>query len=349
MKCGVCKGGIARGYCGACVQDRVCQHEWLDDVVGRGAVQNTPGEWSASSLHQLYEYQARRLQARRARVAELRARIREREQQIAAAQQRHRELGELSRSRRAQLQESRAEQGVVERGRVQRVEAELRTDRLVLASALCSVVGLRVVESDVFAGVDERARLFGLPWPGTDDWNKYPADYVNACVSHCVHVFSVLAHYLHLHLPFSILKRGSRLFIRPNWRLADAREAALSIDDSNRASFVAGLGMLFYDIAYMCHRQGVRVPVEQVADVVENMRLAVLAQGEPANEARMRLPFALDIYAVVQEVMRMYADPSRPSSDLELRDRVHEELRRLHLCDDAVDSMDYDDENWTVV
>ncbi|KAJ2276244.1 hypothetical protein EV176_002438 [Coemansia sp. RSA 451] len=360
MKCGVCKGGTGRGYCGACVQDRMCQHEWLSNVVQERTAQVAQSGWTADRAQQLYEYQTRRLQARQARVAELKARIHEREQQIAAARQWYRELSESNKRNSVQQLESNTglstkqearEQSHATQSALERVETTataLRADRLVLTSALCTVVGLRTVETDVFAGVDERARLFGLPWPGIDDWRKFPADYINACVSHSVHIFSVLSNYLHLQTPFAVVKRGSRLFIRPNWRQVDVREAALSIDD-DRASFVVGLAMLFYNIAFMCHRQGVRVPVEQVADAVENMRLAVLAQAEPENTARTRLPFALDIYTVVQEVMRMYADPAHPDADLELRSRVHDELRRLHLCDDAVDSVDYEDDNWAII
>ncbi|KAI9504276.1 hypothetical protein BX070DRAFT_182448, partial [Coemansia spiralis] len=87
----------------------------------------------------------------------------------------------------------------------------------------------------------------------------YPNDYINACVGHCIHIFSVLSHYLHTKLPFHISKRGANLYIRPNWRQVDAGEAELNIKDSNHASFIVGLSMLFFDIAYLCHRQGVRV------------------------------------------------------------------------------------------
>ncbi|KAJ1726537.1 hypothetical protein LPJ61_005122, partial [Coemansia biformis] len=240
-----------------------------------------------------------------------------------------------------------------------RVRALLRKDRRTLADALCEVVGLQLAppasSGDVFSGMDAQARLFGLPWLGTDDWAKYPNDYINACVSHCTQVFSVLAHYFHLRLPFAISKRGSSLFIRPNWREVDAGEATLSIGDANRASFVVGLSMLLYDVAFMCHRQGVRVPVEQIADVVDNLRQAVVVLASRENEARQRLPFTLDVYAVVQEVLKMYtragdADSgAEAEADAALRSQVHDVLRRLHLCDDAVDSVEYEDASWAII
>ncbi|KAJ2011769.1 hypothetical protein GGI06_004399 [Coemansia sp. S85] len=198
--------------------------------------------------------------------------------------------------------------------------------------------------------MDDRKRLFGLPWPGHEDWAKYPNDYINACVGHCIHIFSVLAHYLHLDLPFHISKRGSSLYIRANWRDVDVGEAALSIGDSNTASFVVGLSMLFFDIAYLCHRQGVRVVAERITDAVDNMRQAVLSLAERENEIRQRAPLELELYSVVQEVMKMYEHAGRKESEASLlRQQVHDVLRRLHLCDDAVDSIDYDDENWALV
>ncbi|PIA17040.1 hypothetical protein COEREDRAFT_80756 [Coemansia reversa NRRL 1564] len=368
MKCGVCRAANPRSYCGACIRDRICQHDWLVDAtntVRRGdAAQKV--EWTSMRVQQLYEYQSRRLQARRQRVTALRDRIQVREQQIAAAKQLHSEMLDQTASQRERVHQH--EQGAMQlleksaqeatkafnksAGQCQRAHAMLRQDRGILAEALCGVVGLQLrlpANDDVFSSMDGQARLFGLPWPGSDDWAKYPNEYINACVNHCIHVFSVLTHYFHMRLPFHILKRGSGLFIRPNWRLVDVDEAALSIDDSNRGSFVVGLSMLLYDIAFMCHLQGVRVPIEQITDVVENLRQAVLALSHRENEARIRLPFTLDVYSVVQEIMKMYSAPGDTEPDATLRDQVHNVLRQLHLCDDAVDSVDYDDENWAII
>ncbi|KAJ2453604.1 hypothetical protein EV183_002129 [Coemansia sp. RSA 2336] len=320
-------------------------HDWLRGIVSSAAPASKRHEWDSDSIQRLYEYQSRRLQLRRQRVAALRAQISRREEQIALATQLRDELNDRARLQQPteSIEETQLQSVTKRRRKCQRAETALRSDRLILAKALCSVVGLRLVETDVFAGVDERARLFGLPWPGKDDWTKYPADYINACVGHCIHVFSVLSHYLHLNLPFCIFKRGSRLLVRPNWRQVDEGEAALHEDD--RPRFVVGLAMLFYDIAFMCHRQGVRVPVEQVTDAVENMRLVVLALDEPENEAVARLPFTLDVYAVVQEVMRMYSLESEAALQ-----QIHDVLRQLHLCDDTVDAIDFDDdENWAII
>ncbi|KAJ2081482.1 hypothetical protein H4R24_002307 [Coemansia sp. RSA 988] len=367
MKCGVCRAANPKSYCGACIRDRICQREWLTDTTSTACGSNVREvEWTPVRVQQLYEYQSKRLQARRLRVAALRDRIQVREHQIVEAKQLHSEMLEQTTARRAQIRRNeqetarRLEQSALEATETshkntlqcQRAHAMLRQDRGILAEALCGVVGLQLrlpANDDVFSSMDGQSRLFGLPWPGSEDWAKYPNEYINACVSHCIHVFSVLTHYFHLRLPFHILKRGSSLFIRPNWRLVDVDEAALSIDDSNRASFIVGLSMLLYDVAFMCHRQGVRIPIEQITDVVENLRQAVLALSHRENEARIRLPFTLDIYSVVHEIMKMYSAPGEAEPDATLRDQVHNVLRQLHLCDDTVDSVDCDDENWAII
>ncbi|KAJ2413762.1 hypothetical protein GGI10_002843 [Coemansia sp. RSA 2530] len=380
MKCSICSAAKPKYYCGQCVRDRMCQHDWVLELANDagGGSKRAP---SSTCTMQLYEYQTDRLRAGYQRVAALKAQVRARQQLVAEAQQR---LGDAARSlaeRRAQLQEfklgeaARAEKAMFEAkstgskkaAQVAKVSGTLRKDRRILANALCQVVGLQTAgaaaqnlgiedddeDDEVFflnMDMDDRKRLFGLPWPGHEDWAKYPNDYINACVGHCIHIFSVLAHYLHLDLPFHISKRGSSLYIRANWRDVDVGEAALSIGDSNTASFVVGLSMLFFDIAYLCHRQGVRVVAERITDAVDNMRQAVLSLAERENEIRQRAPLELELYSVVQEVMKMYEHAGRKESEASLlRQQVHDVLRRLHLCDDAVDSIDYDDENWALV
>ncbi|KAJ2874141.1 hypothetical protein GGH93_002637 [Coemansia aciculifera] len=388
MKCSICSAAKPKYYCGQCVRDRVCQHDWVLELAskagsGSSSEHGTSTSPSSACALQLYEYQTDRLRAGYQRVAALKAKVRARQQLIAEAQQRRDDAAQLLAQRRAQLQELKQGEAVLteramyeaksagskKAAQVAKVSGVLRKDRGILANALCQVVGLQTAgaaaqnhglgdgedddEDDMFflsMDMDDRKRLFGLPWPGHEDWAKYPNDYINACVGHCIHIFSILAHYLHLDLPFHISKRGSSLYIRANWRDVDVGEAALSIGDNNTASFIVGLSMLFFDIAYLCHRQGVRVMTERITDAVDNMRQAVLSLAEHESEARQRVPLELELYSVVQEVMKMYVDAGRKESEaVLLRQQVHDVLRRLHLCDDAVDSVDYDDENWAII
>ncbi|KAJ2365866.1 hypothetical protein H4S01_003014 [Coemansia sp. RSA 2610] len=359
MDCGVCAGSKPRGFCGACVRERWLQHAWLDGVVRAGSSRQEKHTPEGQQTHEVYEWQARRLQARRQRVAQLRTLIGQRQDQIAAARQLRDTLQQQQQECRDRLAEdkdglaegkdrlAKDKDGLAEgrdrrRARWQRAQAQVRADRRVLAQALGGVAGLRLQGG---AALDER--LFGLPWPQRADWAKYPAAYIEACVGHAVHVFSVLAHYLHARLPFYAAKRGGRLYMRAAWRRADAPAAELAV--SPRARFVVALGMLFCAIAELCRAQGVAAP--EPADVVGNMRRAVCALAEPPPAAT---PPPLDVYAAVVEAMRLYADAARPAAALALREAVHAELRRLHLCDDAVDAADRDDassddENWAII
>ncbi|KAJ1882555.1 hypothetical protein LPJ57_000837 [Coemansia sp. RSA 486] len=314
-------------------------------------------------MQQLYEYRSSRLEARRQRIARLRQQIAQRQQQVTAAQQTLRTKADTSEQRQAQLRELeqdisvqlarhvRAEEDAQAQklAAFQRLLEALRKDREILCDALCGVVGLQLEASeDEFAVLADGVCLFGLPWPGAEGWDKYPREYIDACVGHCVHVLSVLAHYYHASLPFRIVKRGAQLLIRPHWRAADAGEAPLSAVDTELPAFIVGLAMLFYNIAYLCYCQGVELPPERATHAVENLRLAVLGTSIPltsAEPAGNRSAFAIDVYDIVTQTMQLYSD----GPDLELRQQVHSVLRSLHLCDDAVDSVDYDDENWAII
>ncbi|KAJ2786009.1 hypothetical protein H4R18_000224 [Coemansia javaensis] len=347
MQCGICRAAAGRGYCGACVGDRVRQHEWLAAAVERGRERGRE-EGSSGGRWWWDEAGQRRLcecQGARRRAEALRARIRAREQQIAAARRVRGELEAQAARRRAEAAErarGAAAQRLAQaagdagdaarraRAQQQRARAALRSDRRVLAAALCDVAGLRL------AGDDAQARrLFGLAWPAAGDWARRPDAYVSACASHCAQVLSVLAHYLHLRLPFAVARRGAALHIRPAWR--PAAEAALATaGPATRPAFAVGLAMLLYNVAFLCHRQGVAVPAARAVDPVANLRRAVLALAAPAPP-RPPPPFALDLYAVVGEVLRLYA-AAAPA----LRPQVHDVLRRLRLCDDAIAAADAD-------
>ncbi|KAJ1887904.1 hypothetical protein LPJ66_008861 [Kickxella alabastrina] len=377
MQCSVCKTANPKHYyCGTCVHDRVYQHDWVLGTRHTVAERAHPG----ALQQQHHAHQSGRLQGLHQRITQLRAQISRRQQQISAAQRLHHQLASAQARRQTQLEEALAQGAgrAAERQvlgaqeacaksleRCQRIERGLAGDRGTLARALSSVVGLQldVPEDEVLVLLDDGRQLFGLPWPGPEEWTRYPAEYINACVGHCVHVFSVLAHYFHADLPFRVLKRGPRLMIRPHWRSVDAGEALLSLSGgagSGVAAFVVGLGMLLFNVAYLCHCRGVSVPVEQVADAVENLRLAVVGEPEPEPEPepgpgpavarRQQGAFALDVYAVIMEAAKMYAGPMLGGdSEGALRTQVHGVLRSLHLCDDAVDSVDYDDENWAII
>ncbi|KAJ2030894.1 hypothetical protein GGI08_009448, partial [Coemansia sp. S2] len=195
------------------------QHDWvlgLASKTGSGSSSDHGASTSPSSTCalQLYEYQTDRLRAGYQRVAALKAKVRARQQLVAEAQQRCDDAAQSLARRRAQLQELKQGEAVrTERAmyeaqsagskraaQVAKVSGVLRKDRGILANALCQVVGLQTAgaaaqnhglgggeddddDEEMFflsMDMDDRKRLFGLPWPGHEDWAKYPNDYINA-------------------------------------------------------------------------------------------------------------------------------------------------------------------------
>ncbi|KAJ2364219.1 hypothetical protein IW150_006538 [Coemansia sp. RSA 2607] len=60
---------------------------------------------------------------------------------------------------------------------------------------------------------------------------------------------------------------------------------------------------------------------------------------------KLRGAFDVEIYDVVVRVLALYSG----TADEELRQQVHLVLRSLHICDDAVDNVDNDDDNWAII
>lgn len=356
MKCTSCSRTTnSEYYCQNCVQDRIEQHRWNIELVDHQPSDHQP-------LEHLYGYQQHRLSQRRDRIYQLRSRIQIYKELIQAAQQTLDDRRQQLATRRNRLTDNRdmaIPETETERTKSEEaVQGELKKSRRVLVNALREVSGLRSAAA---------GRIFGLPWPSREDWSKYADEYISACVGHSVHVLSVLAFYLHEELPFSVIKRGAQLVIRPRWRrIADVHrkrgtEAALGVDRGarNRAQFVVGLGMLFYNVAYLCGRWGVRVELERVTDAVGNLRkLMEAVQRDLLVKTESEL---LDLYETVMEVVYMYEAPGGPSEDEEggdvagLRQDVLEVLGSMHLWSSAraqeeeAAAEEEEDESWAII
>ncbi|KAI9335480.1 hypothetical protein BDR26DRAFT_528648 [Obelidium mucronatum] len=93
----------------------------------------------------------------------------------------------------------------------------------------------------------------------------------------------IMCHYLGVTLPFQIVySGGSKSHMKTSgrsmeWIVGDSDDTLipgqmpLFLSDSNLDSFTVGLTMLNYDIAYLCWTQGVRVPLHQGANTLENL------------------------------------------------------------------------------
>lgn len=53
----------------------------------------------------------------------------------------------------------------------------------------------------------------------------------------------------------------------------------LEEDDKNFKKFIHGMAMLNYSIAYICHTQGVKIPVNQTANTLQGLMAICRAPG----------------------------------------------------------------------
>jgi hypothetical protein len=53
----------------------------------------------------------------------------------------------------------------------------------------------------------------------------------------------------------------------------------LEDDDKNFKKFIHGMAMLNYNIAYICHTQGVKIPLNQIANTLQGLMAICRAPG----------------------------------------------------------------------
>ncbi|KAI7893763.1 UV radiation resistance protein/autophagy-related protein 14 [Mucor mucedo] len=121
------------------------------------------------------------------------------------------------------------------------------------------------VEQDLYiCGVTLSSRLI--------DVSKVPKEELNAPIGLVIHMLSLIVRYLGIKLPFEIIRRGIRPYIRAlNKQHVRKFPLFLEDDEKNFKKFVHGMAMLNYDIAYVCHTQGIQVPICQVANTLQSL------------------------------------------------------------------------------
>ncbi|KAI9487620.1 MAG: UV radiation resistance protein/autophagy-related protein 14 [Benjaminiella poitrasii] len=106
---------------------------------------------------------------------------------------------------------------------------------------------------------------------------KHPKEELNAPIGLVIHMLSLIVRYLGIKLPFMIIQKGLRHYIRmvsPSrqlWHNHRKMPLFLEEDDKNFKKFVIGMAMLNYNLAYLCYTQGVKITVSQVADTLQSL------------------------------------------------------------------------------
>lgn len=112
------------------------------------------------------------------------------------------------------------------------------------------------------------------------DVTKYPKEELNAPIGLVIHMLGLIVRYLGIKLPFEIIRRGVRPYIRaPNKQHIRKFPLFLEDDDKNFKKFIHGMAMLNYSIVYICHTQGVKIPVNQSANTLQGLMAITRANG----------------------------------------------------------------------
>ncbi|RUS23878.1 UV radiation resistance protein and autophagy-related subunit 14-domain-containing protein [Jimgerdemannia flammicorona] len=136
--------------------------------------------------------------------------------------------------------------------------------------------------------------------------SKNDREELNAAIGHVVHLLSLLTQYLGVKLPYAIVNRGVYSFAREVLYKKRTDKQPLFLDEQNGKAFTIGLAMLNYDIAYLCQTQGVDVPLNCVANTLQNLLACCqsLNLGRYSHNATYALvpdqSFSLDFMQVVR-------------------------------------------------
>ncbi|KAG2233141.1 hypothetical protein INT48_001634 [Thamnidium elegans] len=102
------------------------------------------------------------------------------------------------------------------------------------------------------------------------DVSKCPKEELNAPIGLVIHMLGLIVRYLGIKLPFEIIRRGIKPYIRaPNKQHVRKFPLFLEEDDKNFKKFIHGMSMLNYNIVYICHTQGVKIPSTDIANTLQ--------------------------------------------------------------------------------
>jgi len=81
---------------------------------------------------------------------------------------------------------------------------------------------------------------------------------------------TLVACYLGIKLPYDTFTRQSQNYIQAAFT-AGSKRTPLFLSEKNLYQFAAGLGYLNYNIAYLCHSQGVHITLANATNTLENL------------------------------------------------------------------------------
>ncbi|OAQ36711.1 hypothetical protein K457DRAFT_178012 [Linnemannia elongata AG-77] len=114
--------------------------------------------------------------------------------------------------------------------------------------------------------------IVGRPLP-TGYFENYDRDEINTTIENVIHMTRLVACYLGVKLPFETFLKKSQYYIHAAMT-AGAKRAPLYLTEGNLMPFTVGLAHLNYNIAYLCHSQGVHITLAKAPNTLENLLAA---------------------------------------------------------------------------
>ncbi|KXS09586.1 hypothetical protein M427DRAFT_220314 [Gonapodya prolifera JEL478] len=114
--------------------------------------------------------------------------------------------------------------------------------------------------------------IVNVTFPTNGDFWNYSRDEFNTGVGYIAHMTKLVTSYLGVGLPFEMELQGSKSFARANHpETTEARKTPMYLTPTNSDEFLIGFAMMCFNVAYLCHTQGMKVGLSNVRDVLRNL------------------------------------------------------------------------------
>ncbi|ORX55124.1 hypothetical protein DM01DRAFT_1031632 [Hesseltinella vesiculosa] len=171
------------------------------------------------------------------------------------------------------------------------------------STTLTQQVRRPVVEDLYICGVSLPTRLI--------DISIYPKEELNSTIGYICQMMELIIQYLGIKLPFTLFRKDTHQYIRspphskfyPN----QSKMPLFMDDDHNFRRFLTAIAMLNYDVAYLCHTQGIDIPLSQVANTLQNLMTCCQAPNlgirshATIYQGLMEMQYSVDFQQVLRQ------------------------------------------------
>ncbi|ORX43247.1 hypothetical protein BCR36DRAFT_406809 [Piromyces finnis] len=121
-----------------------------------------------------------------------------------------------------------------------------------------------------YQNISNTYTILGHIFPSINEIWNYSHEYINTTLEYIIQYVILLSYYLDIKLPFSLHYQGIRSYVECHLYNCICY-LPLCYSEKTIEEFLTGLSMLFYDIVYLCHTQGVDVKENDVLNILKNI------------------------------------------------------------------------------